>query len=408
MDESKSPLVFRVMRLSGQVPSRRPPTSLIWGRAGVEAKLMEKWEGEGVECGVGTFATLPSTFGNVYVGEQLYTCVNLYNRGELDVVLSRLKVDLELPDAQVVNLFELPQENVNNYVLSSENWLENVISVRLTQAGLHGIVCYAVFSDYRGESKPVKQVFRFTSFFPVKVALGRLPLPEEPHLSRSKFLLDFRLTSLMPYSMHFHSAELSAAPGVEAVDLNRNENDSAGDEKPDVFSVTDAGTCSEDVVSFMFLIDIKDPSVVRIDKGKLNLGKLGVSWTAQGGGSGRLSDIAAAVDSPKARDEVEVCISAVPTKIEAHVPFVAVFEVRNNTHNSIRLYLQVRRDKVGDVVPVGAAGKALGPVAGQSATTMYFSLLALSPGTHRLSGVRVVDLDSGNTYSADAPQVVAV
>lgn len=158
----------------------------------------------------------------------------------------------------------------------------------------------------------------------------------------------------------------------------------------------------------MFLVEYDSVAVVAGENGKYCVGSLQVAWQAAGGEAGRLDDIVAEVDIPKPQEAVEVAVTAVPQRIEAQRPFAARCSIRNNSERNVRLYLQVRRDMVGEVVPAGISGKNIGVVAAGASTTVLVPMLALSRGTHRISGVRVVDIDSRHGYAADAPEIVAV
>lgn len=135
------------------------------------------------------------------------------------------------------------------------------------------------------------------------------------------------------------------------------------------------------------------------------LGHITISWRSALGENGHLDNIVTAMAPVTRRDDVEVSIYAVPEQIHAHRPFVAKCAARNNTGRAARLYLQIRRDLVGEIVPVGVSGVSLGEVQPGCTVRCSITLIPLVRGQHTISGVRVVDIDSNKSFKADAALV---
>lgn len=133
-----------------------------------------------------------------------------------------------------------------------------------------------------------------------------------------------------------------------------------------------------------------------------------VSWRSALGEVGHLDNVVTAEEPVVSSSDVEVCIYAVPEKIYAHRPFVARCAARNNMRRAVRLYLQVRRDLVGEIVPVGVSGVSLGEVRPGCTVRCSVTLIPLVRGQHSISGVRVVDIDSNMSYKADPPVLSVV
>lgn len=138
------------------------------------------------------------------------------------------------------------------------------------------------------------------------------------------------------------------------------------------------------------------------------LGHMTVSWRSALGEVGHLDNVVTAEEPIVLTSDVEVCIYAVPEKIYTHRPFVARCAARNNMRRAVRLYLQVRRDLVGEIVPVGVSGVSLGEVRPGCTVRCSITLIPLVRGQHSISGVRVVDIDSNMSYKADPPVLSVV
>lgn len=135
------------------------------------------------------------------------------------------------------------------------------------------------------------------------------------------------------------------------------------------------------------------------------MGALQVSWRTALGEVGRMECAAVAHEPRRRRAEVELSVVAVPAKIRAQCPFAATCSVRNNTVRPLKLYLQVRRDLVGEIVPVGVSGMQLSELPPGEKVECSLTLLPLRSGQHAISGVRVFDLVTKKAYVAEPPVV---
>lgn len=135
------------------------------------------------------------------------------------------------------------------------------------------------------------------------------------------------------------------------------------------------------------------------------LGHMTISWRSALGEVGHLDNVVTATEPFSRRTDIEVSVYAVPEEVYTHRPFVARCAARNNTSQSARLYLQVRRDLVGEIVPVGVSGVSLGEVQPGCTARCSITLIPLVRGQHSISGIRVVDIDSNMSYKAEPPVV---
>lgn len=145
------------------------------------------------------------------------------------------------------------------------------------------------------------------------------------------------------------------------------------------------------------------PSVVTSTRREI--GYFSLQWHSGTGEYGRMDNVIAAFEPTSKIAPIELRIAAVPQDIRVQTPFAARCVARNNTERVVRLYLQVRRDLVGEIVPVGISGVSLGEVAPEASVDCLLTLIALARGQHSISGVRVVDIESRQSFNADAPVV---
>jgi Protein of unknown function (DUF974) len=135
------------------------------------------------------------------------------------------------------------------------------------------------------------------------------------------------------------------------------------------------------------------------------IGFFSLAWHSGSGEHGRMDNIIAAFEPVVRAVDVELRIVAVPQDIHVQAPFAARCVARNNSAKTLRLYLQVRRDLVGEIVPVGISGVSIGELAPDETAECLLTLIPLSRGQHSISGLRIVDIDSQRAFNAEAPVV---
>lgn len=149
----------------------------------------------------------------------------------------------------------------------------------------------------------------------------------------------------------------------------------------------------------------RPPDSGKVESAAKEMGHLTISWRSAHGEVGHLDNVVTAFEPTFRHHDIEVAIYAVPEEIHTHRPFLARCAARNNTTRAVRLYLQVRRDLVGEIVPVGVSGVSLGEVQPGCTVRCSITLIPLARGQHSISGVRVVDIDTNMSYKADPPML---
>lgn len=137
------------------------------------------------------------------------------------------------------------------------------------------------------------------------------------------------------------------------------------------------------------------------------IGYFSLRWHSATGEQGHMTNVIAAFEPAMRSAEIELRIAAIPQDIRVQCPFAARCVARNNRSEAVRLYLQVRRDLVGEIVPLGISGVSLGEVAPGNTKECLLSLIPLSRGQHSISGLRAVDIDTRKSFNAE-PTVVSV
>lgn len=454
MEGKSSSLILRVMRLTTPLPSARPglgaasaeflnPTEK---HADALLRNAPPWEGEGTACGAGSTTVLPPSFGSIYASETFRCLLAIYNNSSKNV--KQITVQVEV-DNEISSLNRLIIDNRNSprEVLVPRECYTNVISTHLTEPGMHILKCKATFIDESQQLRTFRQFYRFNVLSPFEPGISVIPmsLKEESH-EIIQYLVELRLLNATPAPIYIDTAKLHAnneytvtpmiskasAPGGISRDKS-NSMCSLSDIEGDLPDYRHASVSAGDTQSFIFYVvrhrdEIdEENNKMKSQQGKSlisgnsrinensgstrkrrEIGNFSVEWRSSLGEIGVMKNACVAYEPRRKRSDVELSIISVPRVIRSQCPFIATCCVRNNTSNSVRLYLQVRRDLVGDIVPMGVSGMALNELSPGNSLHCTLTLLPLRAGQHAISGVRVFDMTSKKSYNADPPLITVL
>lgn len=396
------------------------------------------WQAEGAPCGVGTLTILPSSFGSIYASETFRSFTSIFNRSVEPVYNISIVIHMQTASSRRIPLHDTSASP--RAVLSSRASINNIVAVGLPELGLHVLVCSATYHETpspTAEPRTLRQVFRFNVLPPLdpSVSVHALfhphdPTPLPPALTRpatrpSQFLVHLRVHNALPLPVYEARAAFTPAPQFASRACDRDTDDTTlssfdprkpppprratmagGDTRTfifHVFSRLPARVARAASLDHPLAADAPAPPASPMPRRVL--GSLTLTWRSALGEPGRLERAVYALDDPGVPDRVAVALYAIPADIRVHRPFVARCVARNNSDRPLRLYLQIRRDLVGEIVPVGVSGVSLGEVAPRQTAKCAITLIALERGQHNISGVRVVDIDTNMSYKAEPPSV---
>lgn len=233
------------------------------------------------------------------------------------------------------------------------------------------------------------------------------------------YLVDLRVLNAVPLPVYITQATFRATKPYLARELASSYEASIHDVERDLITgATRATMYAGDAKHYMFhlyrhLDNVPRPETfvnsergdrslsTREESDMRHLGHITISWRSSLGETGHIENTVTAHVPDMKAPKVEVKIHSTPSEIRVHQPFTAHIATRNNSAQAMRLYLQVRRDMVGEIVPMGVSGVSLGEIAGGEVAECCLVLMGLVKGVHSISGVRVVDVDSKTCYKAD-------
>ncbi|KAI0567086.1 Trafficking protein particle complex subunit 13 [Gracilaria domingensis] len=326
-------------------------------------------------------------------------------------------------------------ENPKPHVLRSRKTINNVVSITLAELGVHVLVCTASYRD-NGQTRSLRQFFRFNVLPPLEPTVSVAPLYRRldavhiasPPVTSSNFLhylVDLRLLNAIPMPLYTVKAVFEPKTPYCVRPLKRDDEQRLQTLDYMLKHGRRAIIGPGDITTFLFHVYRKlptqtssslwDGSEVQVLKhdsvpedSVKQMGKITIYWRSAAGENAQMKQDVVLTDVQDKQPDIEVGVCAVPQDIHVHQPFVVRCAARNNTEVEKRLYLQIRRDLVGDVVPVGVSGVSLGEVAPGRIVRCGITMIALVRGQHTLTGIRVVDIDSKVSYKAEAPSITVL
>lgn len=400
-------LLFRVMRLTAPLPCSSPGLPYIpAGRNGVRGTSFEL---EGSAGGVSELCVLPSSFGTVYCGEALRAHVLAFNAAPHAISDLRVSVSLMHSASSTTSLLA---QNESNHLQPRDALSTRAQSHPLQRHGEYVLVCTAIFRvaatvTTNTKQSSVRQIFRFVTRQGVIANLTVIPLDVPVSKQRTtdtdgavttygpEWIVTVRVSNPTDHAVYDADVNILPSTGLASISLDRPSHSPTHSH-----SERSARIGRGDIRTFAFLLYETAPSHPS--------SSVRLRWRSASGEHGELTQSVPLVERKAAGADVSVSFDAMPVRVTAHHPFVARCIVRNDSPRPARLYLQVRRDLVGEVVPVGVSGASLGVLQPNHTLCCPLTLVALSTGAHHVSGVRVIDMDSNANHKAPSAMLNVV
>ena len=326
---------------------------------------------------------LPSSFGNIYLGETFtaYMCINnesSFNAG--DVVF---RADLQT-GTQRLTLHDTSQESSHN--LLANQTVEFVLNHEIKELGMHILICTIRYTVGR-EERQLKKSYKFNSLNPLAVKTKINSSVE------GKFFLEAQLQNVSAAPMFLERMRFEPTEHFQVQDLNLTASEHSlldADGDATVFG-TPYLTINE-IRQYLFLITPKIPTSTTW-RGFAGLGKLDIAWRSSMGEPGRLqtSQLVRKVTVP---DPFEVSVvSMTDTLLER--PFSIILRVRNSSTSPLSLTLSMMKEKMIALLPVGSITRFIGDLQPGEQSDTTVQLFPLAPGVQSVDGLCVSDSLTG-------------
>ncbi|TPX58516.1 hypothetical protein PhCBS80983_g03082 [Powellomyces hirtus] len=379
------------------------------------------------EFGLSDLLTLPSSFGNIYLGETFssYLCVNNESLAAAQEV--GIKAELQTGSQRFTladTLTSTPRGSSNSHMsdnpagaptrvpLLPTQSAEFVIHHEIKELGVHILVCSVHYSTNAGERRFFRKFYKFQVLNPLSVKT------KVNSLTDGQIFLEAQVQNVASEPMFLERMRFEAGDLFQFSDLNTvipRDGTTTPATRVVVGSTQDGSTYlnQQDTRQYLYMLQPKKPHdpVARTTP---TLGKLDIMWRTHLGQTGRLQtsqlsrkvppidpyDISvissAPSSSPSSSDQQQ------PNRISAEQPFTLTCRVHNNlVSETLRLTLHGVKSKMSSVLLMGPSDHAfgnIGPLQHVDITLQFFPLLA---GLHKISGFRLAEMVSGTSRDID-------
>ncbi|RUS20789.1 hypothetical protein BC937DRAFT_94383 [Endogone sp. FLAS-F59071] len=348
------------------------------------------------DFGLSEVLTLPSAFGNIYLGETFssYLCIN----NEAAVAVREVGVKAELQTgSQRFNLTDTTGKPLAT--MDPNATCEFVVSHEIKELDVHILVCSVHYVTPDGDRKFFRKFYKFKVMNPLAVKT------KVNNMTDGRVFLEAQVQNVATNPMFLERMRFEPAEHFAFRDLNfviSPSNDSATvvpTPAPSVFGIHNYLN-PQDIRQYLYLLTPKDPHDDRLARTTNALGKLDIIWRSTLGETGRLQT-SQLTRKPPQLDDIEVLPARVPARVLLETPFAVTLRVRNRTAQNMKLVLSAVKTKMGSVLLSGTSTKSLGEVAAEQGVEVRLDFFPLTPGLQRIGGLKVTDLLSGHSREVE-------
>ncbi|KAJ3088713.1 hypothetical protein HK102_008116 [Quaeritorhiza haematococci] len=379
------------------------------------------------DFGLSELLTLPSSFGNIYLGETFssYLCVN--NESSSSVQNVGIKVELQTSSQRFTladtvtggsptgsipgspSTRPAPAATSSRVSLLPTQSAEYIVYHEIKELGIHILVCSVHFS-VGNEKKFFRKFYKFQVLNPLAVKTkvntlqdGRVFLEAQvQNIASSPMFLQrmkFEASELFNYLELNDSKSSSKVLPKAGVPISSEAGPDGGSESISVFGDFEYLNTT-DTRQYLYMLipkTLHDP----LARSTPTLGKLDIVWRTMMGQIGRLQTSQLSRKVPPL-DPFDMSVVGFPETVYAEEPFALTCRVRNNgTDKSVKIAITGVKSRMSSVLLHGPAEKLIGevgPFEHRDFTLHFFPLLA---GLHKITGLKVLEVNSGVTKELD-------
>lgn len=347
------------------------------------------------DFGLSQMLKLPSSFGNIYLGETFSTLVSINNEAQQLVHQVGVKIELQTSSQRfsLSDTTTTPRHSLDAQATHSVN-----VSHEIKELGVHILVC-SVHYVTEGRRRHFRKFYKFQVSNPLAVKT------KVNNMIDGRVFLEAQLQNVSVGPMYLERMKFDPSEHFTFTDLNTivKEKDEDDNQKKDsVFG--DPFIQPQDVRQYLYMLSPRDPNNDRMARTTNALGKLDIVWRSAMGDLGRLQTSQLTRKAPLL-DDVEVqpfwLEKDEPAQVQLEIPFQLGIRVRNHSTQNMRLVLSAVKTKMGSVLLSGLSTRYLGEVGPNQTTETRLEFFPLTPGLQRVGGLRVEDQLTGYTKEID-------
>ncbi|KAF7731229.1 hypothetical protein EC973_000645 [Apophysomyces ossiformis] len=341
------------------------------------------------DFGLSQLLQLPSSFGNIYLGESFSTIISINNESIEDVHQVSVKIELQTASQRFVlsDTTDTPRTT-----LDPRATYDLTVAHEIKELGVHILVCSVQYYTPDGKRRSFRKYEKFQVSNPlaVKTKLN--------NLNDGRVFLEAQLQNVSAGPMYLERMKFEPSEHFNFQDLNTivGSKDNA--------SVFGSNLIHpQNVRQYLYLLTPRDPNNDRIARTTNALGKLDILWRTSMGDVGRLQTSQLTRKAPMLEDiEVQPFWAGEgPARVMLETPFRLGLRIRNHSGQHMKLALSAVKTKMGSVLLSGLSSRQLGEVAANQSAEPVLEFFPLTPGLQRVGGLKVMDLLTGYTKEID-------
>ncbi|KAI9090278.1 hypothetical protein DFS34DRAFT_374802 [Phlyctochytrium arcticum] len=406
------------------------------------------------DFGLSELLQLPSSFGNIYLGETFssYLCINnesghathdvgmkaeLQTGSQRFVLADTLTSTPKGSTIPSINYSSMLGGNsgggsslgsgsggspgsgsgtIGRIPLLPTQSAEFVINHEIKELGVHILVCSVHYSTGSLERKHFRKFYKFQVLNPLTVKTkvnslqdGRVFLEAQVQNVANELMylerMRFDPNDLFSYrDLNTVQNTINATPLTTSITKSTNPL-AAFDIAAPLTSTVGVGATEDgaiyldpqDTRQYLYMLYPKKPqdSVARTTA---SLGKLDIMWRTHLGHAGRLQTSQLSRKVP-VQEPYDLQLIATPEhQIRAEVPFTVTCRIRNNlVSETLRLTLHGVKQKMSSVLLVGASERAFGSIGPLEWVDFQIQLFPLLAGLHKIGGFKISEMVSGTS-----------
>ncbi|XP_065206619.1 trafficking protein particle complex subunit 13 [Planococcus citri] len=382
-EKIEHPLSLKVMRLTR--PTLSPPVIVTCETKDLPGHLFNTnlknditSVSGGESLAVGQFLLVPQSFGSIYLGETFSCYICVHNDSNDIVPNVVLKADLQTTTQRLLLI-----DNNSSSVLKPKQTLDEVIHHEVKEIGTHILVCEVTYLNR----------LSFRKFFKFQV-LKPLDVKTKFYTAESDDVyLEAQIQNITNGPICLEKVTLEATDYFKVSDLNKIES------KCSVFgnvNVVDKDASRQ----YLYCLSPQQDSISisKVKSEAISVGILDIVWRSNLGERGHLQTSTLQTMRTD-RGDIRLSLSELPNIVFLEKPFKFVCKISNISDREINLSMSLEEMK--NLVWCGTSGKLLDTILPFQCTEIQLNLIPLDIGLQEISGIRLKDTVSQQSYKFD-------
>eukprot|EP00053_Salpingoeca_punica_P007714 m.70362 g.70362 ORF g.70362 m.70362 type:complete len:407 (-) comp14289_c0_seq1:268-1488(-) len=349
------------------------------------------------EFQLGEVLMLPSTFGNIYLGETFSCYICIHNDSKETAQRVDFKAELKA-GTQVVGLAR--HKTIAPVPMIADQSLDDVVSHEVKELGEHMLTCTVNYLNAAGESKMFRKFYRFQVNRPLEVKT-------KAYNFKMDVLMEADVQNQMPIPMYLQSVTLQPQACFELEDLNTIPKDAQANFVEGDNSVFGLSTYLNpmDTRRYLYRLKPKHKDQEAAARSATTVGRLDIVWRTTFGEMGRLQT-SQLPRKPPSFTEVFFRVVRLPERIVCGVPFNAECEISNHGRRPVNVKLSADPSPTSGITFFNKSWVSVSDILPQTWRSVTVCLLALKSGIVPLNGLLLADADSYAPYELlDTPEM---